>query len=123
MSDHRLAASSTIARSEVNRAVGAITRWPMPHHTWIVAVVTFATLLIAGGHSGSAGIPVVPLETEFHWSRAMISFAVGVNMAFYGLIGPFAATLMNSVGSRRTMLGALVAIGIAMTPAMQEPWA
>jgi hypothetical protein len=27
---------------------------------------------------------IVPLEEEFHWSRAMISFAVGINLLLYG---------------------------------------
>jgi len=95
-----------------------------PHYAWIVAAVTFATLLMAGGIRGSPGILVVPLETEFQWSRATISFAVGVNICMYGLIGPFAAALMESFGLRRTMLGALALIGtgVLITPAMQQSW-
>jgi sugar phosphate permease len=95
-----------------------------PHYAWIVAGVTFATLLMAGGIRGSPGILVVPLETEFQWSRATISFAVGVNICMYGLIGPFAAALMESVGLRRTMLGALALIGtgVLITPTMQQSW-
>jgi len=95
-----------------------------PHYAWIVAAVTFATLLMAGGIRGSPGILVVPLETEFQWSRATISFAVGVNICMYGLIGPFAAALMESVGLRRTMLGALALIGtgVLITPVMQQSW-
>ena len=42
---------------------------------------------------------------EFHWSRATISFAVGVNLLLYGLIGPFAAALIDRFGVRRTMRG------------------
>jgi sugar phosphate permease len=123
MSDHRCAVSPVIATAEIGRGSGVILR-RMPHYAWIVAAVTFATLLIAGGIRGSAGILVVPLETEFHWSRATISFAVSVNMLLYGLIGPFAAALMESIGLRRTMLGALAAVGIGVliTPAMQQSW-
>jgi len=67
---------------------------------------------------------VVPLESEFHWSRATISLAVGVNLFLYGLIGPFAAALMDSFGVRRTMLAALalIALGVAATPLMQQSW-
>jgi hypothetical protein len=35
------------------------------------------------------------LEGEFHWSRATISFAVGVKLLLYGAVGPFAAALMD----------------------------
>ena len=95
-----------------------------PHYAWIVAAVTFATLLMAGGIRGSPGILVVPLETEFQWSRTTVSFAVGVNICMYGLIGPFAAALMESFGLRRTMLGALALIGtgVLITPAMHQSW-
>ena len=32
---------------------------------------------------------IVPLETEFHWSRATISFALGINLLLFGAIGLF----------------------------------
>ena len=67
----------------------------------VVAGVTFAALLVAGGVRGSPGILVVPLETEFGWSRATISLAIGINIFLYGLSGPFAAALMERFGLRR----------------------
>ena len=94
------------------------------HYAWIVAAVTFVTLLVAAGIRASAGILITPLENEFHWSRATISFAIGANIFLYGLIGPFAAAMMASFGVRRTMLAALAAIGtgVAATPLMQQSW-
>ena len=44
---------------------------------------------------------IVPLEQEFGWSRATISFAISVNLLLYGLCGPFAAALMERFGMRR----------------------
>jgi hypothetical protein len=41
---------------------------------------------------------IVPLEEEFHWSRATISFAVGINLLLYGAVGPFAAAAMDRFG-------------------------
>ena len=64
----------------------------------------------------------MPPEQEFHWSRAAISFAVGINILLYGVIGPFAAALMDRFGLRRTMLVLAVAAGVALTPLMREPW-
>lgn len=124
MVNHRVAVSSIVAKLGRNREKDAIIGWRKPHYAWVVAGLTFATLLMAGGIRGAPGILVVPLETEFHWSRATISFAIGVNICLYGLIGPFAAALMERVGLRRTMLGALAAIGtgVLMTSAMQQPW-
>jgi hypothetical protein len=76
-----------IARPATEQETGAVRKLHALHYAWIVLVVTFATLLMAGGIRGSSGILVVPLETEFHWSRATISFAVAVNMFCYGLVG------------------------------------
>ena len=94
------------------------------HYAWIIAAVTFFVLLVAGAIRSTPGLLLVPLENEFQWSRATISFAVGVNILLYGLIGPFAAALMERFGVRRIMLGAIAAIGIgvALTPLMQRSW-
>ena len=98
--------------------------WRRPHYAWIVAAVTFITLLVGAGVRSSPGILVVPLENEFHWSLATISFAISINLLLYGLIGPFAAAMMNSFGIRSTMLAALTSmcIGVAVTPLMQQSW-
>jgi MFS family permease len=94
------------------------------HYAWIVAGVTFLTLLVAAGLRATPGVLIVPLETEFGWSRATISFAIGLNIFLYGLIGPFAAAMMDRFGLRRMMLAALVCIasGVALTPLMTRPW-
>jgi len=94
------------------------------HYAWVVAAITFLTLLVAAGLRSTPGVLIVPLEAEFGWSRATISFAVGLNIFLYGLIGPFAAAVMDRFGLRRTMLGALalIAAGVALTPLMTRPW-
>src|SRR5207245_5471126 len=73
------------------------------HYGWIVVGVTFLTLLLGAGVRSAPGILMVPFEDEFHWSRSTISFAVAVNLLIYGLIGPFAAAMMERFGLRRMM--------------------
>jgi sugar phosphate permease len=94
------------------------------HYAWIVAGVTFAVLIVAAGVRATPSVIMVPLESEFGWSRATISAAVSVNILLYGLIGPFAAAIMERWGLRRTMLAALalVATGVSLTPLMRESW-
>jgi sugar phosphate permease len=94
------------------------------HYAWIVAGLTFVTLLAAAGVRATVGVLIVPLEQEFGWTRATISAAVSVNLILYGFIGPFAAALIDRLGVRRTMAGALlvVAAGVVTTTAMTEPW-
>jgi len=94
------------------------------HYGWIVIGATFVTLLLGAGVRSTPGILMVPFEEEFHWSRSTISFAVAVNLVIYGLIGPFAAAMMERFGVRRLMLAAIACIGtgVALTVFMHESW-
>lgn len=94
------------------------------HYAWVVAGVTFATLLGAAGFRSAPSVLLVPLQDELGFSREAISGAVTVNLVLFGLIGPFAAALMARYGLRRVVLGALCLIATAAlaTSAMTEPW-
>lgn len=94
------------------------------HYAWVVAFLTFLALLIAAGIRATPGVFMVPLEREFGWSRATISLAVSINLVLYGLIGPFAATMYEQFGIRRTMVFALafLGIGVSLTTFMSQPW-
>jgi MFS family permease len=94
------------------------------HYAWIVAAVTFLTLLTAVGVRVTPSVLIVPLEQAFGWSRATISFAISINIVLYGLMGPFAAALMQQFGIRRTVLIALTLLAgsVAASTLMTEPW-
>jgi MFS family permease len=98
--------------------------WRRPHYAWIVLAVTFATLLVAGATRATPGVLIVPLEQHFGWSRATISLAISLNLVLFGLMGPFSAALVEYLGARRTMMGALllVSTGVALTALMQQVW-
>ena len=84
------------------------------HYGWIVVGTTFLTLLLGASVRSTPGILMVPFENEFHWSRGTISFAVAVNLLVYGLMGPFAAAMMERFGLRRMMLVAIACIGVGV---------
>ena len=94
------------------------------HYAWTVAAVTFVVLLVAAGIRSTPGVLIVPLEREFGWSRASISAAIAINLLLYGLIGPFAAAVIDRFGVRRTLGAALLALtaGVGLTAIMQERW-
>ena len=94
------------------------------HYAWTVAAVTFVVLLVAAGIRSTPGVLMVPLEREFGWSRASISAAVAINLVLYGLIGPFAAAVIDRFGVRRTLGVALVALaaGVGLTTVMRAEW-
>jgi hypothetical protein len=63
------------------------------HYAWVIVLVTFAVLIITAGVRATPGVLMVPLEAEFGWTTAAISTAIAINIALFGGIGPFAASL------------------------------
>jgi MFS family permease len=82
------------------------------------------TLIVTAAVRATPGVVIVPLEQEFGWSRSMISLAVSINLLLYGLIGPFAAGLLNRYGSRNVTLSSLavLALGVALTTFIKYSW-
>src|SRR4029453_13507972 len=94
------------------------------HYAWIIAGVTFVVLISTAGIRATPGVLMVSLEGEFGWSRGVISSAVAINIALFGLLGPFAASVMDRWGLRRVILGAvaLLAVSVALTTQMRNQW-
>ena len=94
------------------------------HYAFVVAGVTFAALLVAAGLRAAPSVLMVPIGANFGWSRETVSTAAAVGIFLYGLVGPFAAALMQTVGIRRTMMGglALMASATFVSLWMREPW-
>ena len=94
------------------------------HYGWVVAATTFVTMLATAGALGSAGVMIGPLQQEFGWSNADISFAFAIRLVLYGLMGPFAAAFMNRFGVRQVVTVALllIAAGIVGSFAMTQVW-
>jgi MFS family permease len=84
------------------------------HYAWIVAALTFVTLLVVAGIRATPSVLIVPLEQAFGWSRDRITLAVSIGLFLFGLMGPFAAAAMQRFGVRRTMMVALVLLSAAM---------
>ena len=97
---------------------------PRLHYAWVVAGVTFLVLLVTAGVRATPGILMVPLESEFGWSRTAISGAIAINIALFGLIGPFAASVMSRFGLRRVILCALALLAgaVALSTQMRSEW-
>jgi sugar phosphate permease len=94
------------------------------HYAWIIAIVTFFVLLVTAGIRATPGVLMVPLEQEFGWNRAAISAAVAINIALFGIIGPFAASVMQRWGLRRVVLAAIALLGasVALSTQMRTQW-
>ena len=94
------------------------------HYGWVVVAITFATLVASAGVRSMPGILMLPLADEFDWSRSAISSVMSVGIFLYGMMGPFAASLLQKYGIRRvTVISlSLLAASLVLTPLMQTLW-
>jgi MFS family permease len=94
------------------------------HYAWIITALSFVVLLVTAGVRTAPGVFIVPLESEFGWTRGGISLAVAVSLLTFGLGGPIAGSLIDRFGPRRIMLWGLVIIALGLAPmlAMRELW-
>ena len=94
------------------------------HYAFAVLGITFLALLVAAGLRSAPGVLIRPIELHFGWDRTVVSTAAAFGIFFYGLVGPFAAALMQSFGIRRTLLGGLILMAVATLGSlgMSERW-
>ena len=94
------------------------------HYGWVVVAVAFLTMLATSGAVGLPGALILPLATEFNWDIAGISSALAVRLILFGLMGPFAAALIERYGVRKVVLTALalIATGLLGATVMTQLW-
>ncbi len=97
---------------------------PSLHYAWIVIGLMWLVMLTTAGVRAAPSVLIVPLEHAFGWSRATISAAISVNIFLFGMIGPFSAALMQTLGIRRTVLGALclLSVSVGLSALISAPW-
>jgi MFS family permease len=81
-------------------------------------------MLISSAALGLPGAFLRPLSREFGWNTEQISSALAVRFALFGLMGPFAAILMERYGLRRMVCIALllIAAGLSLATRMTALW-
>ena len=94
------------------------------HYSWIILVITFCAIIVAGIVRSSSGVFIDPFEKEFGWDRPAISFAFAVSLFLYGFSGPFMAAFVEVFGLKRMMLYSMLvlALGLGLTFVMQTEW-
>src|SRR5271170_3474883 len=94
------------------------------HYAWVIMAVVFLAMLVSSAALGFPGAFLGPLSREFGWSRAQISSALAGCFALYGLIGPFAAILLQRYGVRQIVCTALcmIAGGVMLVTQMTALW-
>jgi MFS family permease len=90
----------------------------------VVVALIFLALLVSAALRATPGVLIQPLESAFGWPRSVISLAAAIGIFLYGLVGPFAAAVMQRFGIRRTVLAAmaLMALATGASACMTRPW-
>jgi sugar phosphate permease len=94
------------------------------HYAWVVGGAIFLTALTTAGAVGIPGALILPLGREFGWHTAEISSALGLRLALFGLMAPFAAALIERYGIRRVVSATILLIigGLAGALVMTRVW-
>src|SRR5690349_2901773 len=94
------------------------------NYAFVVVGVVFLALLVAAGQRGAPSVLIQPLEQAFGWDRATVSFSASLGILCYGLMGPFAAALMQRFGIRRviTIALAIMSLAIGASYFMTQSW-
>lgn len=83
---------------------------------------SFFTIMIA-----SSGLFFGPLQTEFGWSRTLLSSGPSIASILTAVLGPFAGALIDCYGSRRVVLPGLIltiisVMSFALTSGAELQW-
>jgi MFS family permease len=102
----------------------AVPRAFAPRYAFVVVAVIFLSLLATAGLRATPGVLFVPLEQAFGWNRATVSSSAAAGIFLYGMVGPFAAAVMQRFGIKRTLIGALILMSLSTGSSyfMTEPW-
>lgn len=94
------------------------------HYAWVIVALTFFTGLASSAALGLPGALLQPLSKEFGWGVDQVSSALALRFALFGLIGPFAAILMERFGLRNVMVTALglICAGSLLALGMTQFW-
>ena len=94
------------------------------NYAFVVVAVIFFCLLVAAGQRGASNVLIPKLSEAFGWDRSTVSFAFGLGIFCYGMVGPFGAALMQRFGIRRVVVVALALMALTTGASffMTQPW-
>ena len=94
------------------------------HYAWVMAGLTFLVMLSTAAAMGMPGVLIGPLGQEFGWDTGDISGPLGLRLALFGIVAPFAAAVIQRYGVRRVVAGAAVTIvtGLGLSALMSHLW-
>ncbi len=82
------------------------------YYGWYIVFTCMFIVLVTNGARGSFTIFIIPMETEFGWSRGTITLAASVGLLVNAVMQPFLGRAFDRLGGRRVILVSMVVFGI-----------
>jgi MFS family permease len=94
------------------------------HYGWVMVVLTMAYVVCSSAVMSIPGVLLIPISREFGWSVGELSGPLGLRMALFGMVAPFAGALMLRYGPRAvlTASAALLIGGMLLAITMTAKW-
>ncbi|MFT5485920.1 MAG: MFS family permease [Paracoccaceae bacterium] len=91
---------------------------------WLIVLFIFGALSMVFSARSALGLIMPTWEDDLGWGRTFISTGGSVVLVFMTLISPLAGNLLDKVGPRPVVAGALFCVGasLAATSMMTEQW-
>jgi predicted MFS family arabinose efflux permease len=107
--------AKTLARSLAARGI---------HYGWVMVALTFSYVICSSAVLSIPGILLTPISKEFGWSIGELSGPLGLRMALFGMVAPFAGALILRYGPRNVLSGsaALLIVGMVLAMTMASRW-
>ena len=81
------------------------------YYGWYIVFTCMFIALLTNGVRNSFAVFIIPLETEFEWSRGTISIAASVGFFANAVATPFMGRVFDSLGGRRVLLYSMIVFG------------
>ena len=94
------------------------------HYGWVMVALTFGYVICSSAVMSIPGVLLLPISKEFGWSVGELSGPLGLRMALFGMVAPFAGALMLRYGPRAVLSGSAVLLiaGMLLAMAMTSRW-
>jgi sugar phosphate permease len=107
--------AKSLARSLATRGI---------HYGWVMVALTFFYVICSSAVMSIPSILLLPISKEFGWSVGELSGPLGLRMALFGMVAPFAGALMLRYGPRAVLTGSatLLIVGMLVAMGMTVRW-
>jgi len=83
------------------------------YYGWYIVFTCMFIALVTNGVRNSFSIFIIPLETDFGWSRGELSIAASVGFLANAVTQPFIGRIFDWQGGRRVLLFSMIVFGVA----------